>query len=34
MISREDTDLGITVKKLRKAKGMSRIELSECSPAN
>lgn len=31
MISREDTDLGITVKKLRKAKGMSRIELSEAA---
>lgn len=31
MISREDTNLGFTVKKLRKAKGMSRIELSEAA---
>lgn len=31
MIRMEDTDLGVTVKKLRKAKGMSRVELSEAA---
>lgn len=31
MIRREDTNLGLTVKNLRKAKGLSRIELSEAA---
>lgn len=31
MISRESTDLGIIVKELRRANGMSRVELSEAA---
>ena len=31
MISMEGTNLGVTVKKLRETKGMSRVELSEAA---